>query len=176
MLQVSRSITVNCPREAAYEFWRDFENLPRFMQHLQSVTSAGNGLSHWVVKAPAGQEVEWDAELVDERPNERLAWRSAPGSDVEHEGSVQFRDAPGDRGTEIRVELRYDPPAGVVGSKVAKLFGEEPSQQVRDDLRRFKQVMEIGEVVLSEGSLEGVGEGPFKERPAQPPQPREMQR
>lgn len=176
MLQVSRSITVHCPREAAYRFWREFENLPRFMQHLQSVTSAGDGLSHWVAKAPAGREVEWDAELVDEQPNERIAWRSTPGSDVEHEGSVQFRDAPADRGTEIRVELRYDPPAGVIGSKVAKLFGEEPSQQIRDDLRRFKQVMEIGEVVLSEGSLGGIGEGPFEERPAQPPQPREMQR
>jgi uncharacterized membrane protein len=168
MQHVRRSITVMCPREEAFSFWRDFGNLPRFMQHLQSVTVSGGGRSHWVVKAPAGQQVEWDAELVDERPNERIGWRSLPDSDVQHEGSVEFRDAPGDRGTEIRVELRYDPPAGIVGSKVAKLFGEEPSQQIRDDLRRFKQVMEIGEVVVSEGSPEGVGEGPFKERPAQP--------
>ena len=167
MLHVSRSITVKCPREAAYEFWRDFANLPRFMQHLQSVTVKDDGRSHWVVNAPAGK-VEWDSELLDVQPNERLGWRSMPGSDVRHEGHVEFADAPVDRGTEIRVELRYDPPLGKLGAGLAKLFGEEPSQQLRDDLRRFKQVMETGEVVLSEGSPEGAGEGPFKERPAQP--------
>jgi uncharacterized membrane protein len=168
MLHVTRSITVRCPREAAYQFWRDLENLPRFMQHLQSVHVADDGRTHWVARAPADQQVEWDAEIVDERPNERLGWRSMPGSDIRHEGCIEFSDAPFDRGTEIRVELRYDPPAGAAGAKVAKLFGEEPSQQIRDDLRRFKQVMELGEVVLSEGSPEGVGEGPLKERPAQP--------
>jgi uncharacterized membrane protein len=123
------------------------------------------------VNAPAGQRIEWDAEILDDRPGHRLAWRSLEGSDVRHEGVVVFRDAPGDRGTEVEVDLRYDAPAGAAGAVVAKLFGEEPSQQIRDDLRRFKQVMEIGEVVLSDGSLEGPGEGPARERPAQAPGP-----
>jgi len=166
---VSKSITVNRPREAVFEFWRALENLPRFMYHLQSVTPTSDRRSHWVAKAPAGQQVEWDAEIVDEVPNESLSWRSLAESDVKHAGVVRFRDAPGDRGTEIDVDLEYQAPAGTAGATVAKLFGEEPSQQIRDDLRRFKQVMEIGEVVLSEGSLEGAGQGAAKQRAAQAP-------
>jgi uncharacterized membrane protein len=169
MLHVSKSITVRRPREEVYRFWRDLENLPRFMRHLQAVTSGSDGRSHWIARAPAGQRVEWDAEIVDEQEYERLSWRTLEGSDIRHEGTVQFRDAPADRGTEVDVELHYEPPAGNVGAAVAKLFGEEPSQQIRDDLRRCKQVMETGEVTLSEGSLEGTGEGAARERPAQAP-------
>jgi uncharacterized membrane protein len=169
MVHVSRSVTVKRSRDVVFQFWRQLENLPRFMLHLQSVTVTGVGRSHWVARGPAGQRLEWDAEIVEERPNERLSWRSLEGSDVRHQGAVIFRDAPADRGTEVEVDLQYDAPAGKVGTAVAKLFGEEPSQQIRDDLRRFKQVMEIGEVVLSDGSLHGAGEGATKERPAQPP-------
>ena len=169
MVHVSRSVTVKRSRDVVFQFWRQLENLPRFMLHLQSVTVTGGGRSHWITSAPAGQRLEWDAEIVEERPNERLSWRSLEGSDVRHQGAVIFRDAPADRGTEVEVDLQYDAPAGKVGTAVAKLFGEEPSQQIRDDLRRFKQVMEIGEVVLSDGSLQGTGEGATKERPAQPP-------
>jgi len=171
MLHVSRSVTVRRPRDEVYQFWRRLENLPGFMRHVRAVTITNDRRSHWIVNAPAGQKLEWDAEIVDDRPGVRLSWRSLEGSDVRHEGVVVFRDAPADRGTEVEVDLRYDAPAGTVGAAIAKLFGEEPSQQIRDDLRRFKQVMEIGEVVLSEGSLEGTGEGPARERPAQAPGP-----
>lgn len=169
MLHVTKSVTINGPREAVYHFWRQFGNLPQFMAHVQSVVSTGDKRSHWVVAAPGGQTVEWDAELVEDRPNEVIAWRSLEGSDIRHEGSVRFKQAPADRGTEVHVDLRYDAPAGRTGAAIAKLFGEEPTQQLRDDLRRLKQVMETGEVVRSDGSLEGAGQGVSKKRAAQAP-------
>jgi uncharacterized membrane protein len=169
MVRVSKSVTINRPPEAVYEFWRQLENLPRFMYHLQEVRSIGNDRSHWIARAPAGQQVEWDAEIVDERPGELIVWRALPGSDIQHEGSVHFRPAPADRGTEVEVALQYDAPGGKAGALIATLFGEEPTQQIRDDLRRFKQVLETGEVVLSDGSLEGAGQGPLKQRAAQAP-------
>ena len=131
MVRVSKSVTIKRPPEAVYEFWRQLENLPRFMHHLQEVRSTGNGRSHWIAKAPAGQQVEWDAEIVDERPGELIVWRALPGSDIQHEGSVHFRPAPADRGTEVEVALQYDAPGGKAGALVATLFGEEPSQQIR---------------------------------------------
>jgi uncharacterized membrane protein len=170
MLQVSKSVTIRRPRDEVYEFWRDFENLPRFMRHLNAVTASSDGRSHWVANAPGNSTVEWDAEIVDETPHDRIAWRSLPNSDIKHEGAVSFRDAPGDRGTEVEVRLQYDAPAGSAGAMIAKLFGEEPRQQIRDDLRRFKQVMETGEVVLSDGSLEGAGQGATQQRAAQAPE------
>jgi uncharacterized membrane protein len=169
MLHVTRSVTINRPREAVYECWRDFRNLSQFMAHVQSVTAAGSR-SHWVVSAPAGQTVEWDAEMVEDRPGELIAWRSLPGSEIQNEGVVRFTQAPADRGTEVHVDLRYDAPAGKAGAAVATLFGEEPTQQLQDDLRRFKQVMETGEVVRSDGSLEGAGQGMWKQRAAQAPE------
>jgi len=169
VIHVQRTVTVDRSPEEVYAYWRDFENLPRFMYHLQEVRSTGNDRSHWIARAPAGQQVEWDAEIVDERPGELIVWRALPGSDIQHEGSVHFRPAPADRGTEVEVALQYDAPAGKAGALIATLFGEEPTQQIRDDLRRFKQVMETGEVVLSDGSLEGAGQGPLKQRAAQAP-------
>jgi uncharacterized membrane protein len=169
MLQVSKSVTIKCPREEVYRFWRNLENLPRFMIHLESVKVTGDGRSHWTAKAPAGTQVEWDAEIVTDQPGTLLAWRSVAGSVVPNEGTVRFADAPADRGTEVRVALQYDPPAGGVGAIIAKLFGEEPGQQIADDMRRFKQVMETGEVVRSDGSLEGAGQGLFKQRASQAP-------
>jgi uncharacterized membrane protein len=163
------SITVARPRGEVYRFWRDFQNLPRFMQHLERVVSYG-ALSHWEAKAPFGRSIEWDAELVEDRPDERIVWRTVVGSNVDASGSVRFTDAPGDRGTEVTVELNYVAPAGALGRTVAKVFGEEPEQQVRDDLRRFKQVLETGEVVRSDGSPEGVDAGrQLRQRPAEPP-------
>jgi uncharacterized membrane protein len=164
---VRRSITVNRPLEDVYGFWRNLDNLARHSQHLQSVTVDGKR-SHWIAHAPAGKTVEWDSELIEDVPNERLAWRSLPGSEIRNEGFITFSSASGDRGTEVRVQMRYDPPAGRPGATIAKLFGEEPEQQLRDDLRRYKQVLETGEVVLSDGSLEGAGQGPGKQRPARP--------
>jgi len=169
MLHVTKRITINRPRDEVYRFWRDLENLPQFMQHLESVHVIGGTRSHWVAKAPTGN-VEWDAEIVAEREHELIAWRSIEGSEVRTEGSVRFIDAPADRGTEVSVELEYEAPGGKLGATVAKLFGEEPTQQIRDDLRRFKQVMETGEVVRSDGSLEGAGQGASKQRAAQAPE------
>lgn len=142
-IRVERTIAVNRPREEVYRFWRQLENLPRFMDHLESVTVLDEDRSHWVAKAPAGTKVEWDASIEDEIENELIAWRSLPGSDIDNAGSVHF--IPAGDGTEVRVVLSYDPPAGRVGAAVAKLLGEEPEQQVEEDLRRFKQVMEAAE-------------------------------
>jgi uncharacterized membrane protein len=173
-MRASKSVTINRPRDDVYKFWRDFENLPSFMQHLMSVTATGDGRSRWVARAPAGATVEWTAEILEDRAGSLISWRSLAGSDISNEGSVRFVDAPADRGTEIRVELSYDAPAGSAGALVAKIFGEEPNQQLRDDLRRFKQVMETGEVVKSDGSLEGAGQGVFKQRPSQAPELAEL--
>jgi uncharacterized membrane protein len=168
MVQVMKSVTINKPRNEVYRFWRDFANLPRFMRHLESVTAGPGTQSHWVAKGPGGTRVEWDAELVEDQPGEMLAWRSVGGTRVPNAGTVIFADAPAGRGTELQVEIRYDPPAGSVGAALAKLLGEEPGLQLRDDLRRFKQVMETGEVVRSDGSPEGAGQGYMKQHAAQP--------
>jgi uncharacterized membrane protein len=164
--RVNKSIVINSSPEELYQFWHDFENLPRFMHHLESVRVTGDGRSHWVAKAPAGASVEWDAEVTEDRPNELIAWRSLEGADVYNRGSVRFERAPGGRGTIVRVEIDYDPPGGGLGAAVAKLFGEEPEQQVGSDLRRFKQVIETGEVVLSEGTIHGTGA--TEQRPGRP--------
>lgn len=168
-MQVTRTITINRQPAEVYELWRDFENLPRFMHHLELVEVTGANRSHWTAKAPAGRTVEWDAEITEDRPNELIAWRSVGSDDdVKNSGSVYFTRAPGDRGTEVRVELNYDAPGGKAGATIAKLFGEEPGQQLNDDLRRFKQVLELGEVVRTDGSPTGVGQGVTRQRAAQP--------
>ncbi|TDB73096.1 SRPBCC family protein [Micromonospora sp. KC723] len=169
IITVEVGVTVNRPASEAYRFWRDLENLPHFMAHLESVRADDLRRSHWTARGPAGQPVSWDAEIVEDRPNERITWRSLPGAAVPNAGRVRFVPAPGDRGTEVRVELGYAPPAGRLGRVVAKLFGEEPEQQVRDDLRRFKQVLETGEVVRSDASPAGITlRQEFLQRPAQP--------
>jgi uncharacterized membrane protein len=144
------------------------ENLPRFMTHLQSVRSLGGGRSRWRAAGPADREVVWGAEIADERVDEVIAWRSVRGAPVANSGKVEFRAAPGGRGTEVRVRLSYAPPAGKLGTAVAKLFGEAPDQQVRDDLRRLKQVLETKEVVRSAASPEGANaRRQLAQRPAQ---------
>jgi uncharacterized membrane protein len=163
-VHVRQQVTVGRSPEEIYRFWRNFENLPRFMAHLESVQVIDDARSHWVATAPAGARVEWDAEIVEDRPNELIRWRSLPAADVANEGSVRFVSAPGDQGTEIHVELRYQPPGGRLGAIAAKLFGEEPGQQVKGDLRRLKQVLETGEVVHSDASIHRGA------HPAQPPE------
>jgi uncharacterized membrane protein len=155
--EAKRAITVNRPPEQLYQTWRDFQNLPRFMENLVSVEPRAGNRSHWVAKAPAGATVEWDAEIVEDQPNNLIAWRSLPGSQVETTGAVRFVQAPGGKGTEIHVEMRYDPPGGRLGAAVAKIFGKEPGQQIASDLRRFKQVMETGEIARSDASARGGG-------------------
>ncbi len=159
-VHVEHAITVNRPIEQVYGFWRNFENFPRFMAHLESVEKIGERRSRWRAKGPAGTSFEWAADTLEEVENERIVWESIEGSDVRSRGAVHFDRAPGARGTEVRVKLEYTPPGGSLGRAVAWLFGEEPAQQVRDDLRRFKQIIETGEVVLSDG--------PALWRPAQP--------
>lgn len=169
-VRAGTAITVRRPVVDVYRYWRDLQNLPRFMTHLESVRAVGDGRSHWVARAPAGKTVQWDAEIVADRPNERIAWRSLEGARIDNSGSVRFRRAARSQGTEVIVELEYIPPAGALGATVAKLFGEEPNQQIRDDLRRFKQVLETGEVVRSAGSPDGSKtQRQLKQRRAQPP-------
>jgi uncharacterized membrane protein len=154
-IRVAQSVTVNRSPEELYRFWRDFQNLPRFMKHIESARETEGGRSHWVAKAPAGTTVEWDAEITEDRPNELIAWRSLEGSDVDQVGFVRFERAPGGRGSIVKVEMRYRPPAGVVGATVAKLLGKPPERQIKDTLRRFKQIMEAGEAITTEGQPAG---------------------
>jgi uncharacterized membrane protein len=164
--QVKNSLIINRAPEELYRYWHNFENLPNIMKHLESVRVSDERRSHWVAKAPAGTSVEWDAEITEDRPNELIAWRSLEGSDVENSGSVRFQPAPGNRGTIVRVEINYTPPGGALGSLVAKLFGEEPGQQAQESLRCFKQLMETGEVAISDGTF--YDNGILTQRPAQP--------
>jgi len=149
-VKVVKAVTINRPAEELYRFWRNFENLPRFMSHLESVKLEGQR-SHWVARGPAGLSASWDAEIINEQPNTLIAWRSLEGSQVSTAGSVHFSPAAAGRGTEVRVTLKYDPPAGKLGAAVARLFGEEPGQQIDEDLHRFKQLMEAGEVPTNRG-------------------------
>ena len=162
IIRTKRSVTIGKPVNEVYEFWHNFENLPRFMRHLESVRVITPSRSHWKAKAPAGKTVEWEAETIEDVPNEKISWRSVEGSDVYNAGTVTFAKAPRGMGTEVRVEMEYDPPFGKLGSKIAMIWREEPGQQIQDDLRHFKQVMEIGEIVVSDAS---VRRGPH---PAQP--------
>jgi uncharacterized membrane protein len=152
----SATVTIRRDPQTVYGYWRDLENLPTFMTHVRSVERTRDGLTHWVVDAPTGGTIEWDAEIVQDVPSEVIAWRSTPGADLDNAGVVRFVAAPGDRGTEVTVELEFSPPAGAVGALAAKLLGEHPEQQARDDLRRFKQVLEAGEVVRTDGSPDGL--------------------
>lgn len=154
-IAVERAVTINKPASELFQFWRNFENLPQFMDHLESVTIQNDTRSHWVVKAPAGTSVAWDADIVEEQENRFISWRSAPGADVENAGTVSFEELPNDRGTLVRVSLQYNPPAGPLGTIVARLFGEEPHQQVYDDLLHFKNLMETGEIPTTEGQPHG---------------------
>lgn len=153
-IQTTQTVAINKTPEECYQFWHNFENLPRFMEHVKSVRVAGEKRSHWVAKAPAGTTVEWDAELLSDGP-ERIEWRSLPGADVENAGSVEFIKAPAGHGTIVKASLEYKPPAGKVGSAVATLFAREPGMQVKSDLRRFKAVIETGEVPTIEGQSSG---------------------
>lgn len=166
------SCIVNRDPDEVYTFFRDFRNLARFMEHLESVEELQEGRSHWVAKGPAGMNVEWDAEIVADDPGRVITWRSLKDSDVDNAGAVVFEPAPGGRGTILKVNIQYNPPGGVVGATVARLFGEEPNQQLEDDLRRLKQVLEVGEVVVSDATI--FGSGYFDQRPAQPPNLREL--
>ncbi|UXA06908.1 SRPBCC family protein [Mycobacterium sp. SMC-2] len=163
------AVTVQRPTEEVYRFWRDLENLPSFMQHLKSVTPGSDGQSHWVANAPAGQSAQWDAQITEDDTNRRIAWQSLPGSAIENGGSVEFTPTATGDGTEVRVRIGYHIPGGVFGKAAASLFGESPEQQVNDDLRRFKQILETGQVLRSDGSPGGTAAvRQMHQQPAQP--------
>jgi uncharacterized membrane protein len=168
-MELTSTTTVTRPVEEVYGFWSRLDQLPTFMAHLDEVRVTGGGRSHWKAAAPFGKEVEWDAETTEDVPGRRIAWRSLDGADVPNSGEVRFVPAPGGRGTEVHVRLSYDLPGGALGKAAAKYFGEEPSQQLDDDLRRFKQVMEVGEVVRSDGAPRGKqAREEFPQHPARP--------
>jgi uncharacterized membrane protein len=154
-VQVSKSLVINRPPEECYRFWRDFSSFPRFMAHIESVQVVSDRRTHWKAKGPAGMTVEWDAEIVDDQPGKLLSWRSVENADVDNAGTVRFEPAPGGRGTIVRVGLRYSPPGGKAGALIARLFGEEPSQQIGEDLRRFKWLIETGVIPTTVGQPSG---------------------
>lgn len=141
-IRVDADVTIDKPSEEVYSFWRKLENLPRFMRHIQSVTAIDSRHSHWVAEGPGGKTVEWNAEIITDQPNSLIGWKSLPGSDVETAGSVHFKPARGNQATGVHVELQYLPPAGAVGAAFARLMGNDPAQQVKEDLASLKQALE----------------------------------
>jgi uncharacterized membrane protein len=169
-VHATATITVKATPEEVAAVWRDVELFPAFMTHVKEVSVNRDGTSHWVATAPAGAEVEWDAEVTADVPAERMSWRSTEGASVPNTGEVRWVRAPGARGTEVHVDLSYDPPAGAAGAAVAELFGEEPNQQLRDDLRRFKQLLETGEIARSDSTPSGARARTSMAHAAQPGQ------
>ncbi|HEX6084716.1 MAG TPA: SRPBCC family protein [Thermoanaerobaculia bacterium] len=154
-VRVEKSVTINAPTENVYAFWRNLENLPRFMHNLEKVEVYDTKRSHWWAKGPAGTTADWEAEIINEIPHELIGWRSIEGSKVDNAGSVHFTRLPDGRGTEVKVVLRYDPPAGVLGATVSKILGEDPAANVQEDLRRLKMLLETGEIATTEGQPSG---------------------
>jgi len=155
VIRVEKTVTINRPASELYRFWRDFNNLPHFMKHLKSVEIKDDRHSHWVANAPMNQTVEWDAVIINDEPDRLIAWASTEGADIENSGLVRFKPATGDRGTEVKVVMEYQPPGGVLAAAISKLFGEEPEQQIGDELNRFKQLMEAGEIATIDGQPKG---------------------
>jgi uncharacterized membrane protein len=154
-VHVEVAATIDRPPEELYAFWRNFENLPRFMPHLVSVRTLDDCRSHWVARAPGGRTVEWDAEVINEIANQLIAWRTLSGADVASAGSVHFKSAGPDRGTHVYVHMQYSPPAGRVGAAIAWMLGHEPNQVIQEDIRRFKQLLETGEVPTTKDQPRG---------------------
>jgi uncharacterized membrane protein len=149
-IKVEKTVTVNRSAEEIHRFWRNFENLPRVMNHLKAVRSIDDRRSHWVAKGPAGMEVEWDAEITEDQEARRIGWRSLEGSDIYTAGLVDFEPIPEGGGTVVRVSLEYRPPAGKAGAALAKLFGRDPGRQIAKDLGQFKQILETGEIAAGQ--------------------------
>lgn len=150
---LGRTVSINRPRQELYDFWRDFTNLPLFMENIESVDILDDRRAHWTVRGPANSDLEWDAVLVEDIPGEVIEWRSVEDADVKNSGRVEFRDSTNGRGTIVTVTITYDPPAGALGKTFAKVFRREPKIQARQELKRFKQLMETGELPTSERSL-----------------------
>jgi len=145
----AKTVTINRPRQEIYEFWRNFSNLAQVMDNVVAIETLDDRRSHWTVKAPGGSTVEWTSLVTEDRPGELIAWISEEGADVPNSGRIEFRDAPGGRGTWVTATILYDPPAGIIGKVIAKMFQREPHIQARRDLRRLKQLMETGEIATA---------------------------
>lgn len=154
-LSIEGSTTIYRSVEEVYRFYRDFDNFPRYMKHLDSVTELGPDRSHWVVSLPAGRKLEWDAQIVEDKENELIRWRSLDGADIQHHGEARFVRAPGDRGTEIHLRWKYLPPAGGVGAVIGKLANIFTESTLREELHRLKQILEAGEIATTEGQPSG---------------------
>ncbi|HBB95007.1 MAG TPA: cyclase [Blastocatellia bacterium] len=164
-VHIETSIAIDKSPEELYAFWRDFENLPLFMKNLESVIELDERKSHWMAKGVGAARVEWDAEIYNETENELIAWRSLENADVVNAGSVRFQKAPTGHGTYVRVTVNYNPPAGKLGATVAQLLGGEPTQLIKEDLRRLKQMMEVGEISTIDGQTSGRAESEDAEIP-----------
>jgi uncharacterized membrane protein len=154
-LRVKKSVTVNRPQAELYEYWRNLENLPRFMSHVRSVQRHGAGRSHWVLAGPRGTVLKFDAQITVDRPNEMIGWQTLPGSAVHHRGYVKFLPAPGDRGTEVHIALEYEPPGGMAGKFLGNLLGALTEQQIQEEIRNFKRIMEAGDAPTTKGQPSG---------------------
>jgi len=164
--RIVKGMIIDRSREELYKMWRNFDNLPKFMKHLEYVRATDHTFSHWAAKGPAGKIVEWDAEITQDIPNELISWRSLDGASIDHSGTVRFIKTPGSRGTLVQVEMQYAPPGGVVGTAIAGLMGKNPGQLTEESLRDFKQYIETGEIIVSDGTL--WDNGLLTQRPAQP--------
>jgi len=174
-VDLTGATTVRRDPQEVYAFWRHLEQLPRFMAHVEAVAPITATRSRWTVNAPFGRTVQWVAEITRDEPGRELSWRSISGADVTNSGTVQFAPAPGDQGTEVTVRISYRVPGGRLGRALARWAGEEPHQQLDDDLRRFKQVLETGDVVVSEGAPAGKrAREEFPQHPARPLTPQEL--
>lgn len=154
---VEKTVTIDRPAEELYDYWRDFTNLPNFMGHLKAVTNKDEEgkTTHWVANAPLDLNVEWDAKLVKDEPNHLIAWSALENADIDNCGFVRFQPATGNRGTQVKVVLEYQPPGGALTDAIASLFGESPQEQIGDELNRFKQLMETGEIATTDGQPQG---------------------
>ena len=162
---VGRTVTINRPRQEVYAFWRDFPNLADVMENVERIEAIDDKRSHWVVKAPAGRTVEWDSVVTDDQPGRLIGWQSVEGADITSSGRIEFLDAAPGRGTMVRATFAYDPPGGVIGEWIAKIFQREPAVQARRDLRRLKQLLETGEVTSSAGPSGRASESPTEQAP-----------
>lgn len=163
-VKVEKTVTINKPAEELYRFWRNFENLPRFIKHLKEVKVYDDKKTHWIAEGLLDRNLEWDAVIVEDRENEVISWASVESAEIQNSGVVQFKPAPGNRGTEVKVVREYNPPGGVIGNAlakplvdIAKLFGEDPKHNLTEDLRHFKMLMEAGEIATTEGQPRGKG-------------------
>lgn len=154
-LRVKKSMTINRPPEELYEYWRSLENLPIFMTHVRSVQRHGAGRSHWVVAGPRGTVIKFDAQITVDRPNEMIGWQTLPGAAVHHRGYVKFVPAPAGRGTEVHVAMEYEPPGGEAGKLLGNLLGGVTEQQIQEQIRNFKRIMETGEIPTIKGQPSG---------------------